>query len=102
MRKYLEMKPSFDPVSSTSSVFLVKQHKQSRLFSRCLFSSITKHETKKVAANAQRKKILIDANAQNDARAGSADEDEIANATRSVREVTVMEAPARASARLPR
>mmetsp|Transcript_11850 Transcript_11850/g.17466 ORF Transcript_11850/g.17466 Transcript_11850/m.17466 type:complete len:163 (-) Transcript_11850:936-1424(-) len=60
------------------------------------------HATKNVAANIQRNKMLMDANAQNDAKAGSADDEEIANATRSVRDVTVIDAPARESARAPR
>ena len=70
------------------------QQRISLLLSLCLFSSKTIVDVKNVAARAHRKKMLIEANAQKDARAGRAEVDDIAKATRSVREVTVMEAPA--------
>ena len=44
---------------------------------------------------------FIEANAQKLARAGRADEEDIANATKSVNEVTEIEAPDRAKARAP-
>jgi hypothetical protein len=44
---------------------------------------------------------LIDANAQKLAKAGSADEEEIAKATKSVNDVTEIEAPDLANARAP-
>lgn len=50
-------------------------------------------------AKAQRKKIEIAAYAQKLANAGSFDDDEMPNATRSVADVTVILAPALASAR---
>jgi hypothetical protein len=59
-------------------------------------------EVKNVALKAQRKKMLIDAKAQKLASAGRADDDEMAKATRSVKEVTEMEAPDLAKARAPR
>ena len=55
-----------------------------------------------MAANAHKKKILILANAQKLASAGKADVDEIAKATKSVSDVTVMEAPALARDLEPR
>jgi hypothetical protein len=57
---------------------------------------------KNVAANNHRKKMQMAAYAQKLANAGKADAEEMANATKSVNEVTVIEAPALASDRAER
>ena len=58
---------------------------------------MTRAAVKKVAAKIQRKVMQMLAKAQNEAKAGKADELEMAKATKSVNDVTVMEAPARAN-----
>ena len=57
---------------------------------------------KKVAANSHRKKMPMAAYAQKLDKAGIADEEDMANATRSVMDVTVIDAPERANERAQR